>query len=238
MLPLDITLTANAGVVLHCDGLKLFSDALHRHKAESFSTLTPQMQLKMRSSGEFFGADAMIFTHKHPDHYSKTLISAAKELMPEALIISPVPDFAGQIILQEERQHISFSNAELDFIRLPHEGAQFADVINYGFLLTVCGKNILVTGDCTPAEPKLLNWLADRPVDLALLNFPWLTLKRGRDFISQVIKPKNVIFYHIPFEEDDSCGFIPACRKALPLLDSRFSPRLLTEPFQAEHILL
>ncbi len=236
MLPLEITLTANAGVVLRCENFKLFSDALHRHKAENFSTLTPAMQLKMTSFPEFFGADVMVFTHKHPDHYSKTLIAAAKQLMPQALLISPAPDFQDQILLCEERHRISVSGAELDFIRLPHEGAQFADVANYGYLLTLGEKNILVTGDCAPAEPKLTDWLENREIDLALLNFPWLTLKRGRDFISQVIKPKNVVFYHIPFESDDLCGFLPACRKALPLLDSRFSPRLLTEPFQTEQI--
>ena len=238
MTPFDITLTANAGVMLRSGKTKLFCDALHRHKTENFSALSPEMQAKMISSADFFGVEAMIFTHKHPDHYSKTLISAAKKLLPDAALISPAPDFADQILLTDERHHIRLKDFELDFIRLTHEGAQFVDVANYGFLLSVCDKNILITGDSHIAEPKIADWLAGRNVDLALLNFPWLTLRRGREFIADVIKPHQVMFYHIPFVQDDRCGFREACKKSIPLLDKCFSPLLLTEPFQTEHILL
>lgn len=238
MAPFEITLTANAGVMLRHGELKLFCDALHRHKTENFSALSPEMQSKMVSSPDFFGVSAMIFTHKHPDHYSKTLIAAAKKLMPDAALISPAPDFNDQILLTNERHHISLPGAELDFIRLTHEGAQFADVANYGFLLSISDKNILITGDSMIAEPKIADWLSGRNVDLALLNFPWLTLRRGREFISDVIKPRHVMFYHIPFAQDDRCGFREACEKSLPLLDEKFSPRLLNEPFQTENILL
>ncbi|MBP1577172.1 MAG: MBL fold metallo-hydrolase [Oscillospiraceae bacterium] len=238
MIPFDITLTANAGVMLRCKDSKLFCDALHRHKTENFSALSPEMQAKMVSSPEFFGVDAMISTHKHPDHYSKTLITAAKKLMPDAVLISPAPDFSDQILLTDERHNVHLKDFELDFIRLTHEGAQFADVANYGFLLSICEKNILITGDSHIAEPKIADWLGGRTVDLALLNFPWLTLRRGREFITDVIKPNHVMFYHIPFAQDDRCGFRDACKKSLPLLDEKFAPRLLSEPFQTEHILL
>lgn len=234
----DITLTANAGVMLRCGGLKIFCDAFHRHKTDNFSTLTPDMQAKMAVSPEFSGANAMIFTHKHPDHYSRHLIAAAKALTPGAVIISPAPDFDDQILLSKERQRVELKGADIDFIKLEHEGAQYANVSNYGFLLRVNGFTVLSTGDSHTAEPKLAEWLCCEKIDLALLNFPWLTLRRGRDFIENVIKPGHVVFHHIPFEKDDLCGIRKACKKSLPLLGGSIDARLLTEPFQTERIIL
>lgn len=231
-----ITLTANAGVMIECGGIKMFCDALHRNKTNSFSTVSPDMQLYMAKSPEFQNADIMFFTHKHPDHYSHFLIERAKLLTPGALLVSPVSDFQNQVLLCETNHDISLGNTHFFFRKLQHDGKQYINLPNYGCLIDFDGFKVLVVGDCVVGEPILAEWLKEVRVDLALLNFPWLTLRRGRGFIEQYIKPQHLMFYHLPFAKDDKNGFRAAASKSLSLLSAPGDVRLLQDPFQVEMI--
>ena len=236
MLACRVTLIANCGVMIECSGAKIFSDAFHRKKTVNFSTVNEQRQLHMIKSPEFRNADAMIFTHKHADHYSHYLISQTKKLTPGIKLISPVDEFEGQTVLVSDRQHIDFGKFSADFVKLQHDGEQYADVPNYGYLLDIGGFTVFNCGDAMLCEKHLPDFLEGRKVDLALMNFPWLTLRKGRKFIEQFIKPRHLMFFHIPFEEDNISGFREACFKSLPLMENIEDVRLLTEPFQVEEI--
>jgi len=231
-----ITLIANCGVMIECNGTKIFSDALHRKKTINFSTVDEERQRRMISSPKFHNADAMIFTHKHADHYSHFLISQAIKLTPGIKLISPVNEFEGQTVLEGQHQHIDFGKFSADFVKLQHDGPQYADVPNYGYLLDIGGFTVFNCGDAMLCEKHLPDFLEGRKVDLALMNFPWLTLRKGREFIEQVIKPKHLMFFHIPFEQDNISGYREACFKSLPLMKGVEDVRLLTEPFQTEEI--
>ena len=59
------------------------------------------------------------------------------------------------------------------------------------------GFRVLVTGDCKLCAPELAEFLQeDGPVDLAILDFPWLTLPRGRRFVQEHIRPKALLVCH------------------------------------------
>lgn len=232
-----ITLIANSGVMIECNGAKVFSDALHRRKTVNFSTVDENRQRHMISSPEFHNADAMIFTHKHADHYSHFLISQTMKLTPGIKLISPVNEFASQTVLEGAQQHIDLGKFSADFIKLKHDGAQYADIPNYGYLLDFGGFTVFNTGDSMLCEEHLPDFLQGKKVDLALMNFPWLTLRKGREFIEQYIKPRHLMFFHIPFEQDNISGFREACFKSLPLMSGISDVRLLTEPFQVEEII-
>ena len=232
----QIILTANSGIVIECNGAKVFCDALHRKKTREFSTVDEKMQLQMLNSPNFKNADAMIFTHKHPDHYSNFLITQAKKLTPDAVIISPVDEFQNQVLLYENEHRFEHLKFSAEFIKLTHDGKEYTNIPNYGYYLNFGGFTVLNTGDSSIADPTLIKWLENKPVDLALLNFPWLTIKRGRDFIEQHIKPRHLMFFHIPFEKDNISGFREACFKSVPLMKCPNDVRLLCEPFQIETI--
>ena len=96
----------------------------------------------------------------------------------------------------------------LHFFRLPHESQSYTvDVPHYGLLITHGAEAILLPGDCAVGAPALLPLTAGRHFRLALLNFPWLTLRKGRDFIEQHMAADHIIVYHLPFAEDDTERF-------------------------------
>lgn len=229
-----ITLTANAGVMIECAGTKVFCDAFHRKRTTRFSSVSPEMQLHMKYSPEFQNADIIFYTHKHPDHYSHFLTEQAKKQTPNALIISPVNEFENQILLNNTDHNVTLCNASFFFKKLQHNGKDYINLPNYGCLMKFAGFKVLVIGDCVVGNPQLAEWIKDKQVDLALLNFPWLMLRRGREFIENYINPKHLMLFHLPFAFDDKNGYREATSKSAPLLTSPKDVRLLQDPFQVE----
>ena len=229
-----VTLSANAGIALDFGGLRLWADALHNEKVPGFSTVTSSLWTAMRTHPAFAAPDLLFFTHCHPDHFSQWMAREALDLWPQAKIVLPEDRFPGQALLSGRRERVRLPELTLDFIRLTHEGPRYADKPHYGCILESRGLRVLITGDCRLCAPELAEFLAeDGPIDLAILDFPWLTLPRGRRFVQEHIRPKMLLVCHLPFSGDDIYGYRAAALKSAPLLEG-VDVRLLSEPFQQE----
>lgn len=230
----QVTLSANAGIALELGGFRLWADALHDEKVPGFSTVTRSLWRAMQAHPAFAAPDLLFFTHCHPDHFSQTLAREALALWPRARIVLPENRFPGQALLSGRREQVRLPNLTLEFIRLTHEGPRYADKPHYGCILDARGFRVLITGDCKLCAPELAEFLQESgPVDLAILDFPWLTLPRGRQFIQEHIRPKTLLVCHLPFAGDDIYGYREAARKAAPKLEG-MDVRLLLEPLQQE----
>lgn len=228
----QVTLSANAGVSLRLGALRLWADALHRRKVPGFSAVTPALWEDMKTHPDFDAPDILFYTHCHPDHFSRTLTRLALERWPGAKPILPQPVFQEQLLLSGRRERLTLPGYTLDFLRLPHEGEQYAHVAHYGCILEHQGFRVLITGDCALCSPELAAFLSESgPVDLALLDFPWVTLKKGRDFLQTYIRPNTLVVNHLPFLGDDLYGYRKAAVKSAALLQG-MDVRLLMEPFQ------
>ena len=219
---ISVTLSANAGVVIDIGGRRIWVDALHRCKQKGFSTLTPAMQQQMMEQEAFFHPECIAYTHCHPDHYSDRLTKAALKLWPESWMMIPHKTW--------RNEHCVVSgDLLLRFIRLPHEGVQYADVLHYGLIICYHGRNILIPGDCEVASHALLDAVGNMPIHLMLLDFPWITLRRGAEFLKAHYPDVPKIVYHLPFEEDDTMGYRTVTQRRLVDFPEA---QMLCEPFQ------
>lgn len=234
-MKISVTLTANAGVAIGLDGHRLWVDALHDQKVEGFSTVCPEIQKQMMQSNAFSNPDCICYTHCHPDHFSAELTEEAKKLWPEAKLLLPEPVYAEQTLVQGQVFTHSHGDLELRFLRLPHEGEQYAGCIHYGLVLSLQGKQVLIPGDCQVAADALAQALVETQIDLALLNFPWLTLKKGQAFVQEVLRPKHTLLYHLPFAGDDVNGFRKVAQKAAIKAEAG-DVQLLWNPLQSIHL--
>ena len=228
---ISVTLSANAGVVIDFAGHRVWVDALHDQKVNGFSAVSIDLQEQMMKSSAFSNPECICYTHCHPDHFSQELTASAKALWPEAALYLPEQVFPEQILVQGQSASYREGELNLHFVRLPHEGAQYAGCIHYGILLSLAGKNVLIPGDCQVAADALAQAVKDIPIDLALLNFPWLTLKKGHTFFREVLRPKKTLLYHLPFAEDDTNGFRQAAEKSL-IRENVGEVQLLWNPLQ------
>ncbi len=224
MADIRVTLSANAGISVQVNKNRIWVDALHNEKQPGFSAVTPGLYQRVMKSEAFVAPDYICVTHCHPDHYAKELVEEAKKRWPAAKLCLP----------EQEAHKIRNGELSLEFIRLPHEGAQYANVLHYGILIGIGQKNILIAGDCETASSALEQAIGERRIDLAVLNFPWATLSKGRTYLIRKLKPKHILLCHLPFAEDDVGGFRTSAQRNARLLADEMDLRLLSEPLQTE----
>ena len=231
---ITVTLSANAGVAIQIAGKRIWVDALHSKKVPSFSTVSQELLIKLLNAPEFENPDAICYTHCHPDHFSREQTLQVLGKWPEAKIYLPQLQFPQQLLVEGEHPEFTLGDVTLRFLRLPHEGEHYADVVHYGLLLLSSRGNVLISGDCAVAAPELLEAVAGIPLDAAVLDFPWLTLNRGRAALES-LNVKQILLYHLPFPEDDKNGFLDSAIKAADRWKKR-NIKLLCNPLQTETI--
>lgn len=224
-----LTYTANAGFILTHGDTTLIVDAFPLQEARGFSALCPEdFETLLRQ--DFAGQRLyVIATHDHPDHYSRPGNEAFLAAHPQARFIGAVtaermPAVKGRetetVELLGERPLFYLPGLTLEFARLVHEGEEFSSVPNYGCLATFAGPppyRAVFLGDAKPADPAVADWLNGRAVDLALLNFPWICLPRGRRFLAQSVPAKKIAVLHLPYEQTDRNHYLDVTRKAAAL---------------------
>lgn len=231
-MAIRVTLSANAGVSVELGGVRVRIDALHDTRVPGFSTLDSHLLRRLWSEAAFQSPDAIVYTHCHPDHYAAHLTAEACRRWPKARLFLPRKDFPEQELLSGRETAASIGGVALHFYRLTHDGMAFAGVPHYGLTIT-CGKDsVLLPGDCAVASPELLPVVDGRHLRLALLNFPWITLRRGQDFLREHLHADHIALYHLPFAEDDTEGFCTAADRAAQSLSGVGAVHVLDNRFQ------
>lgn len=234
MEKITVTLSANAGICITICHKRIWVDALHSKKVPSFSTVSQELFAKLLDAPEFEAPDAICYTHCHPDHFSREQTLQVLERWRSAQVFLPELQIPGQVLVEGENPEFTLGDVTLRFLRLSHEGALYADTVHYGLLLLSPEGNVLISGDCAVAAPELLAATAGIQVDAAILDFPWLTLSRGREALKS-LNPKQIILYHLPFPEDDENGFLDSAEKAAKRW-GKGNVKLLYKPLQTETI--
>jgi L-ascorbate metabolism protein UlaG (beta-lactamase superfamily) len=231
-----ITLSASSGVVLRYGDVRIWSDVLHSKKTPDFSTVSPEMWRHLQQDPALIPPDLIVFSHCHPDHYSRELTAQAMKLWPDAQVAIPKREFDRQILITQQRNQLSVRGLSLRFGKLAHDGKGFEDVANYGCIIDNHGFHTLIAGDCAVANPELADFIGDTPIQLALLDFPWATLRKGREFIQKYIHPEHLILYHLPFQADNDYRFREATAQSVSRVSGIPDIRILQDAFQREVI--
>ena len=216
---MKLTLSANAGLAIEIGGKRIWVDALHTRKQPGFSCVDENLQKQMLSHPDFRKPDIICYTHCHPDHYSRSLTEAACRIWPKAVLLVP----------EEDMQPFSLGDLRITFFRLPHEGAQYADTLHYGIRIDHAGESILLTGDGAVGCEEM-NGMAPKVI---VVDFPWISLPKGRRVLQEKIRPGKIVVCHIPFAQDDVNGYREAAAKAARQMENVY---LLQEPLQTIEI--
>ncbi len=196
-----ITSTANAGVIITTTQGSVGIDALHNTPTDYFSSVSEQTFEQIMD----MDVDALIYTHDHPDHHTRELTDRYTRSR-NTRIFAP---FEGYELLGQSGS-VDLGFASFEYKRLLHDGERFADVVNVAIVLTMEGKRILLPGDTAIEAPGFVEFAED--IDIFLCNFPFVSLNKGRDIIKQ-IGAKCVIAQHLPYEDEDTAGFIKSVQR-------------------------
>jgi hypothetical protein len=114
--------------------------------------------------------------------------------------------------------------AAVRYGRLRHEGAQYADVVNYGYMLDDGGGTLLFVGDAQVDQAAIHGFVGNETVRAAFLTFPFAVLARGRKIIREVIRPEKLILLHLPCSSGDPNGYIPSTLRAVERYAAQLPP--------------
>lgn len=212
-----VTLLANTGILLRFSNIKILIDALHSEKTVQFSSVSNQL-LERISKGEgiFSDIDYMLFTHGHPDHYSKYWADKFIKHHPNTTVITPTQDILNRenvFVLRKGEEDFILPRLNLICKRIVHDGMEYAAVPNYGFMLTIQGHTFSVFGDAPINESVIKTFVGGHTIDTAFVNFPFISLRRGQEILRSMIQPKEIFAYHLPFEQDDFNGYIETTKR-------------------------
>ncbi|MGI6154033.1 MAG: MBL fold metallo-hydrolase [Christensenellaceae bacterium] len=215
----SITLIANAGVLIQYNGVAVLIDALHTKKTIRFSR-PPEDVLQdiVDGNGAFKKIDLMLITHAHIDHYSPKEVGRFMERHPETMLITPTgDDFPASRTMRLQRPHEEHTAGRIQVScrRIVHDGKDYADYVNYGYRIVIDGKVFTVFGDATKDREGIARLTENMPVDVAIVNFPFVSLRENQAFLRDVVGPERIVAMHLPFPEDDGNSFIRTTRRAL-----------------------
>ena len=227
--------TENAGAVLFLGGLCVWADVLNEENPDGYEVLS-EAHFQRLLSEEAFRPDLILFTHRHPDHFSERRLLEALRVYPEAQL------FIGGS-LGETALSMDHGPLRVAAFPLPHEGKAYAGTENDAFLLEAPEATVLLPGDCPVGCPELCDalekWRSLTPetspkrLDLALLNFPWLSLGKGRKALFS-LDPGHVLFFHLPAPSDDVYRYREQAFRMLERFRKDRDLRIAGEPFYEE----
>ena len=234
-MKLTVVFSANAGCSVTMGGVRFWIDALHNKKTSPYQTVTPELFSALMEHPDFTDPELLIYTHDHPDHYSPELTEAALRRFPGASVITPfaVPGFTAS----GKDLEFDYLGLHFHFFPLPHDGAEYADVPLYGFTVTCGARTLLIPSDCAVGAPALRKALIRADVshiDCAIVDFPWASLRRGQQLLSET-GIRHLLICHFPSFEEDIGRYIDLTERAVRRLEG-MDIRFLTQPLQKEEI--
>src|SRR5665811_2396919 len=148
------------------------------------------------------GADAVLITHEHPDHYDAAHLrrTEAPVFTIDAVadkIRADAPDVAERLTVVEPGELLEVAGLPVEVLGEKHAviHPDLPHFDNSGYLLDVGGARVFHPGDALTAP--------DRPVDVLLLpvSAPWLKASEAIDFARQVRAPRNVAIHDEVYSE-------------------------------------
>jgi L-ascorbate metabolism protein UlaG (beta-lactamase superfamily) len=218
----DVTLLANAGILLRFGATKLLIDGIHQNALGPFDGLSAGVLADLLEgvNPSFRDIDYLLFTHCHGDHFSAGLVeeylrrySVKGVMMPDRQtwpypslreIVGLRADRHWWLALPLEKRMDAQLTDELTvtvFCSI-HAGEEYRDIENFCYLLRYRGCNVLVMGDSEYNPLYFSKTLAGERIDVLFVNPLFLCLLSGRKVI-KALNPGRVIVYHLPFEDKD-----------------------------------
>lgn len=224
---LRVTWIANAGIKIDYGGRTLLVDAIYEDEGHPFSKVPAALQESLFNGGApFSNVDYLLFTHRHPDHFSpkKTELflrghKVKGVFYPEAPPAGPPPlaellrlQGTAGIALSPQTGRTAYHIApEISVCAFPARHMPIAvekidkDAVNYCYLLSFGEKQILITADMD-YQTETLAWLPAAKLHAVFLTPLFFSALQSGGYFKGALHAERYCIYHIPFPEDDEFG--------------------------------
>jgi len=213
---MKITKIINAGVLIEGANSKVIVDGLVDKEINLWEALSASEIEKMKSENSIYeNIDLLIITHEHEDHFSKDLTceflkihkntklfttkkvheliksSNLWEAKLDKQIISTTPSYRTMAF-------IVINGVKITYTHLIHDGEEYENVNQLCIAVEIDGEKVLHLADAAPVKENFEKLPLVKDIDIALLNFPFVTTSFGLSMIRNYIQPKEIYILHLP----------------------------------------
>ncbi|MEE8583685.1 MAG: MBL fold metallo-hydrolase [Acidobacteriota bacterium] len=241
---LEVLYLANAGVLIRSGGQSVLIDGLFRPYRFYAHLPAEQSQALEAAQAPFGGADLILVSHIHGDHFHPQSVSnylsrqegsilATSEQAAAAVLSTLRRNAESRKRLVEinpaagKKEKRKFGQIEVTFLGLPHGSPRQGWIQNLGHLIRMGGKTLLHVGDAELSSQNFQPFkLSKEKIDIAFLPYWYLLSEEGRQLVDAQIRPRRIVALHVlPRDAEEVCGKIS---QALP------EAVCWKEPLQAE----
>ncbi|MBC7895165.1 MAG: MBL fold metallo-hydrolase [Cytophagaceae bacterium] len=227
-----VTLLANEGVHLSSGTQQVLIDGLFRYYGSEFALPADSTRAALEGArAPFDSVDLVLVTHRHGDHFHPTSMVSHLAANPRATLVTSrqvIDSMRGSLATASavrsqlrayttepgRRSRLVVGGIPLEVLGLPHGGVRHRRVEHLGFVVDIGGRRVLHVGDTDISEASFAPFRLDTArIDVALLPSWMVTSDEGRRVIAQWIKPKHVVVFHLPDNDERQAR---AAANALP----------------------
>ena len=182
---MEIQRTANAGVLLKLDGVRILLDGLCSGVGAYLAT-PPAIQNELFQNAP----DLLAFTHDHPDHFSCALVSQYRNqtLRP---ILGPE-----NLPFRTTQKGVAVGGVSIQPVKSRHIGKEYFHVPHVSYAIRG-SKTVWFLGDATPSQ-----WLDMKErADVAVVPFAYALSESAWRMTCQMADA--VVLVHMPLREND-----------------------------------
>lgn len=209
---MELTRTANAGILLRLDGISILLDGVCR-EVKPYPATPPTIRAQLTR----LWPDIVAYTHNHKDHYDPTYAAAYSRQTGRVIL--------GPGALHGSMEKITLGNVTVMPVSSRHIGVAGKTVDHAGFVIKG-SKCLWFTGDSAPSQWK--NKDLPKPdvlvVPYAYANTPasWALTKS--------LGAEQIVLLHMPARQADTIGLWPAV-EATTENDAKLHPLEMGEKF-------
>ena len=193
---MEITRTANAGVLLKLDGVSILLDGVCR-EVKPYPATPPRIREALSAAY----VDVLAFTHGHKDHYDP-VFAADFQRRTNGVILGP----SDLPWCQTSQEPLRIKEVTLTPVASRHIGAAGKNVAHMSFLIRG-SQCVWFLGDSSPFVWKDREDLP-RP-DVLIVPYAYATTRAGWE-LTKKLSPQSVVLLHLPLREEDTLGLWPA----------------------------
>jgi len=175
--------TANAGVLLDIDGVRILIDGVCQ-KLYPYEATTADIRNELCVNLP----DVLLYTHYHDDHYDKTYANIYKSKTLRSVY---GPEFA---------LCVDFGGVKIKGVPTRHIGKSDFEHASYIIEGTKC---VWFMGDASPLDAKKIS--GEKSPDVIIVPYAYVTTKTAWEF-TKSLNCEKIILVHMPPIKDDSYG--------------------------------
>ena len=186
----------NSGCCLFNGKTAILLDAPNRLHTVFDAVSESEMDEILQKEPPFDCLRAVLFSHRHSDHYDKKRLQSLLAVYPDLQVFSPSGATApsGKMIV---------GGIGIEYTSVAHSGAEFADVPHVVYWIDMGDQSVYFTGDALWDKQIHLDIWNGRTPDIGIWNPNFMNHPEGRELMRMC---KTNILCHLPIFSDDVLG--------------------------------